>query len=351
MRGFLLLIGLLLDFAAASAQEKPPANATSSNPFRAAGATPEGAAALFAADNLAAPSVPPPLPPAEAALALSRVGQVVLVRHGEHAHLGPVGTPCLSEVGVARAGVLVDWLRKPPRGGLVARVDAVAAMNGTGGDPPSVRPIDSAVPAVLAWRVPQARFDRRWGQWDSLAAARAILDLGAAPPAGRRGGGGGGPGGPGSAVLVVWFHWGLVAILNALGVPTTGWNAASLDGPTTEAYNAAVVLTPHGAPRLGDGGGGPDGTGTRAVLPDADPRAGVRVRLYRMPPIDHDSILPPEVDPDRDTVFFDETVPWAVVARQAGAVVRVVPVNETAGGGVGGKAPVVVERAEPESQL
>ena len=71
-------------------------------------------------------------------------------------------------------------------------------------------------------------------------------------------------------------------------------------GQLNVANNAAVVLTPHGAPRLGDGGGGPDGTGARAVLPDADPRAGVRVRLYRMPRIEDDSILPREVDPDRD---------------------------------------------------
>ena len=136
-----------------------------------------------------------------------------------------------------------------------------------------------------------------------------------------------------------------IAILNALGVPTTGWNAQSLDAATTEAYNAAIVLTPHGAPRLGDGP-----NGTRVVLADPDPRAGVRVRLFRTPPIDRESLLPPSPDPDKEVVFFDETVPWAVVARQAGSVVRVVPVNETAGGAVGGKAPVVVERAEPAGQ-
>ena len=343
------LLAALLALAAcsAAAQTVGDAKPTTSeavvddNPFRAAGATTESAAAKFAADNLAAPSAPAPLAPAEAALALSRVGQVTLVRHGEHAHLGSgPSIPCLSEVGVARASVLVDWIRKPPRG-LVGRVDAVSAMNGTGGDPPSVRPIDSAIPSVLAWRIPEAHFDRRWGQWDSLAAARAILDLGAqAPPLGHTASGRGHAGA--SAVLVVWFHWGLVAILNALGVPTTGWNAQSLDGKTTEAYNAAVVLTPHGSPRLGEDG---------AVLPDPDPRAGIRVRLYRTPPIDHSSLLPPEADPGKETVFFDEVVPWAVVARQAGHVVRVVPVNETTGRGVGGSPPVVVEVAEPKNQL
>ena len=316
------------------------------DPAGAIGAPPmETAAEKFAAANADAPTAPPPLSPADAATALSRVAQITLVRHGEHAHLDGVNTPCLSEVGVSRAGSLAAWARDPPRG-VLARVDVVAAMNGTGGDPPSVRPIDSAVPAVLAFRVPHARFVRRWGQWDSLAAARAILDEGALPRhAGGRGGGGGGGGGDGSAVLVVWFHWGLVAILNALGVPTTGWNAQSLDAATTEAYNAAIVLTPHGAPRLGDGP-----NGTRVVLADPDPRAGVRVRLFRTPPIDRESLLPPSPDPDKEVVFFDETVPWAVVARQAGSVVRVVPVNETAGGAVGGKAPVVVERAEPAGQ-
>ena len=45
--------------------------------------------------------------------------------------------------------------------------------------------------------------------------------------------------------------------------PLTGWNAQSLDDGTTEAYDAAVVLTPHGQPRVGPG---PDGNET--VLPD-----------------------------------------------------------------------------------
>jgi len=306
------------------------------DPAGAIGAPPmETAAEKFAAANADAPTAPPPLSPADAATALSRVAQITLVRHGEHAHLGSEGTPCLSEVGVARAGALAAWARDPPRG-LLARVDAVVAMNGTTGDPPSVRPINSAVPTVVAFRVPPGRFVRAWSQWDSLAAARAVLDQGAAPPPTGRAS-------DGSAVLVVWFHWGLVAVLNALGVPTTGWNAQSLDDATSEAYNAAVVLTPHGVPRLGDGP-----NGTRVVLADADPRAGVRVRLYRTPPIDKTSLLSPSPDPGKDAVLFEETVPWAVVARQAGSVVRVVPASETT---AGGRAPVVVERAEPESQL
>ena len=49
---------------------------------------------------------------------LGAVKQIIFVRHGEHAYLNDTDTPCMSDIGMARAVALPLYLSKPdaPRG-------------------------------------------------------------------------------------------------------------------------------------------------------------------------------------------------------------------------------------------
>ena len=147
--------------------------------------------------------------------------KIIFVRHGEHAYLNDTDTPCMSEVGMARAVMLTRYLSRPdaPKGVLPPTM--VYAMNGNTkeSDPPTVRPINSAIPYVVAKKIARDKFVTRFGQRTPADVAASMLSEG-----------------KGEVVLNIWLHWEVPPMINFMGVPVTGWNNDNLDEETQATY-------------------------------------------------------------------------------------------------------------------
>lgn len=124
---------------------------------------------------------------------LGSIKQLTFVRHGEH-HPDVNGTAsmCLSERGVSRGLMLARYFDRKvaPKG--VLQPTMVLAMNGTTekADPPSVRPINTAVPYVVTHGIPLSRYIRDFTQTEANRVADYVL-----------------ANGTGQVVLFVWQHW------------------------------------------------------------------------------------------------------------------------------------------------
>jgi len=190
---------------------------------------------------------------------LGAVKQIIFVRHGEHAYLNDTDTPCMSDIGMARAVMFPRYLTRPdaPRGVVSFFLSAflfgffflgkeknsktqklknpktqtnlshqlsptlVYAMDGDTkeDDPRTVRPINSAIPYVISKRIAPERFIRKFGQRTPADVAASMLSEGG-----------------GQVILNVWLHWEVPAMLCWMGVPITGWNSVSLDEETQATY-------------------------------------------------------------------------------------------------------------------
>jgi hypothetical protein len=151
----------------------------------------------------------------------NKTKKIIFVRHGEHAYLNDTDTPCMSEIGMARAVMLTRYLARPdaPKGVLPPTM--VYAMNGNTkeSDPLTVRPINSAIPIVVSKRIARDKFVTRFGQRTPADVAASMLSEGR-----------------GEVVLNIWLHWEVPPMINFMGVPVTGWNNDNLDEETQATY-------------------------------------------------------------------------------------------------------------------
>lgn len=151
----------------------------------------------------------------------NKTKKIIFVRHGEHAYLNDTDTPCMSEIGMARAVMLTRYLARPdaPKGVLPPTM--VYAMNGNTkeSDPPTVRPINSAIPFVVSKKIARDKFVTRFGQRTPADVAASMLSEGR-----------------GEVVLNIWLHWEVPPMINFMGVPVTGWNNDNLDEETQATY-------------------------------------------------------------------------------------------------------------------
>lgn len=162
-----------------------------------------------------------------------------------------------------------------PKG--VLKPTFVLAMNGTtlAAIPMSVRPINTAVPYVVAHGIPPSKFIRHFTQQEAQTVADYVLEHGA-----------------GETLLFVWQHWDALDVINTLGVPVPGWNNRNLSQPTQNVYPPVVVLTPG--------------------------KEGVTTRLYNTPDIGED-LMPRWVNGVApSTVWWQSFTPWKQVAAQQG---------------------------------
>lgn len=240
---------------------------------------------------------------------LGSIKQLTFVRHGEH-HPDVNGTAsmCLSERGVSRGLMLARYFDRnvAPKG--VLKPTMVLAMNGTTekADPPSVRPINTAVPFVVTHGIPPSRYIRDFTQTEANRVADYVL-----------------ANGTGQVVLFVWQHWDgacvrekekereaacqshshtkrgpliqftALDIINALGVPLVGWNNYNLSAPTDNVYPPVIVITPS--------------------------KDGVRTRLYNTPNISDATLMPQWVNGAAPpTVHWESFTSWPQVAAQQG---------------------------------
>ena len=148
-------------------------------------------------------------------------------------------------------------------------------------DPRTVRPINSAIPFVVAKKIPREKFITKFAQRTPADVAASMLSEG-----------------NGQVILNIWLHWEVPPMMNFMGVPVTGWNNENLNEETQASYKPVIVMTPG--------------------------EKGVRTQLFHTPPIDPETFQPELPWPGLNKVHWESLTSWEDVARQQGNIERVI---------------------------